>query len=68
MMDTSEYQLPDSFSVNNKDLIEIYETFKAIDEIYNNSLIAMGMQTRSAVSVSGNTNISLSNIGPISTK
>jgi hypothetical protein len=67
-MNTSKYQLPGIMDVDDKGLLETYETFKAIDDAYNNSLIAMGMKTDSPASVSGNTNISLSNIKTISTK
>ncbi|MDR0656541.1 MAG: hypothetical protein LBG22_09540 [Treponema sp.] len=66
-MDTSKYQLPSVFDMGNKDLLEIYETFQTIDEVYNRSLIAMGLQNPSIMSVSGNTNATLSNISPIST-
>jgi hypothetical protein len=66
-MDTSNYQLPNDLGMDNEQLFEIYETFKAIDEVYNSSLIAMGIKAGSVTTVSGNTNASLSNIGSIST-
>jgi hypothetical protein len=69
-MDTSKYQPPlppNRLDVDSESLLEIYETFKAIDEVYNNSLMAMGIRSAPGVSVSGNTNASLSNIGSIST-
>jgi hypothetical protein len=66
-MDTSKYYLPSALAMDNKDFLEIYETFQAIDEVYNQSLIAMGLKSPSIMPVSGNTNVILSNIGPIST-
>ena len=63
-MDTSKYQLP---VASNMDINDIIETFKKIDEVYNNSLIAMGMQNVATSAVS-NTNINISNVVTISTR
>jgi hypothetical protein len=59
IMDTGQYQLAGIPLVDDKDLLEIYKSFKEIEDVYNGSMIAMGYLNQPAPSVSGNTNIAL---------
>jgi hypothetical protein len=67
-MDTSKFRVMGIPVTEDKDLLNVCETFQKIEEVYDNCLIAMGIRSASIPSVSGNTNISLSNIRTISTK
>jgi len=64
-MNTNLEQL--SITRNNKDLVEMYKTFEAIEDTYNSSLVAMGLKTVMP-SLSGNTSIGLTNTVSISTR
>jgi hypothetical protein len=54
--------------IDNGNLLEMYETFKEIEGVYNNSMIAMGLQGQFIPLVSSNTNVSLSHTTPVSTR
>jgi len=58
--------LEEIFSKSSEEL-EIFEKFKAIENIYENSLIAMGLQKQTTIA-SASTSISMTTAGKYSTK
>jgi hypothetical protein len=54
--------------LENEDFQELFETYRAVEEVYNQSLTAMGLRHQPSVPVCSNTNISLSNVQSVSTR
>jgi hypothetical protein len=67
-MDSSKFQFLGVPLTDNKDLLSMYETFKEIEDVYNKSLAAMGIQPYMNPAISGSTNITLSNTNHDSTR
>jgi len=61
-------QVPGIPVMDNKDFLEIYETYQAIEEVYNDSLTAMGLRASASLPLCANTNVSLGNLQSVSTR
>jgi hypothetical protein len=65
-MDVSKWALPDSSLLDIGNFQELYDTYKAIEEVYEGSLVAMGYQNAVSRPVSASTNVSFTSASPVS--